>query len=88
MSNNSMNDYAMYIVVNNDLNMSKGKIAAQVGHVTEKIAERVMRTLYEDANVLQNIQVTYIKYTNSGRRKIILSGNQQQLEKIKDETDA
>jgi peptidyl-tRNA hydrolase len=37
----------MFILVNTDLKMEKGKIAAQVGHVVGIITEHIIRTAYE-----------------------------------------
>lgn len=37
----------MYIFVNSDLNMRKGKTAAQVGHVVQKVTAEVVRMVYE-----------------------------------------
>ena len=53
-------EYATYIIVNNDLNMSKGKIASQVGHLTETIAERIMRIMYESEKSKEFV----LDYTN------------------------
>jgi peptidyl-tRNA hydrolase len=39
---------AMYIFVNTDLGMNKGRAAAQVGHIVQKITEEVVRSGYED----------------------------------------
>ena len=38
-------DYVMYIFVNDDLKMSKGKIASQVGHVVQKIIEDIYENI-------------------------------------------
>ncbi len=36
-------EFVMYIFVNNDLNMGKGKIAAQVGHIVEIMIEELVK---------------------------------------------
>jgi len=61
----------MYIIVNNDLGMSKGKIASQVGHVVEKITQLVLLS--------QISYQTYKDYCNSGHKKIILKGDEKTL---------
>ena len=53
-------DYVMYIFVNNDLQMSKGKIASQVGHVVQKIIEDI----YENKTINQTINKTINKTIN------------------------
>lgn len=42
-----MEDPTMYIFINNDLKMGKGKIAAQVGHIVQAIVEEIIRDSYE-----------------------------------------
>ena len=37
-------EYVMYILINNDLSMGKGKIAAQVGHACVLGAENVRKS--------------------------------------------
>jgi len=66
----------MYLIVNNDLKMEKGKIASQVGHAVEEIIERIL---------LQKVKEKYIKnyhiWKEKGRAKIILKGNKEVIEK-------
>lgn len=80
-------EYTTYIIVNDDLNMSKGKIASQVGHLTETIAERIMRTMYESEKSKEFV-MDYMKYAKTGRKKIILKGTQKDLEELSKEKDA
>ena len=40
-------EYVLYIFVNQDLDMSKGLIAAQVAHITQIIVEDLIRKSYE-----------------------------------------
>jgi len=47
MSNNTDKKIVMYIFVNSDLNMTKGKTCSQVAHITQLIVEEVMRQGYE-----------------------------------------
>ena len=80
-------DYVMYIIVNNDLGMGKGKIAAQVGHVVEKIIESIFNTPYINQNN-QIIIDNYKEYTKTGTKKIVLKGSQKDIEELCNERDA
>lgn len=42
-----MNDPIMYIFINNDLKMSKGRIAARVGHMGHSLVKEIMTDIYE-----------------------------------------
>ena len=80
-------EYAMYVLVNSDLHMSAGKIASQVAHVAEKIAEKTTIALYEDETTAF-VQKAYMIYTKNGRKKVILNGTQKDLESFMNDTDA
>jgi peptidyl-tRNA hydrolase len=80
-------DYTMYIIVNNDLNMGKGKLCSQVGHAVEMVTQRIMQNFYETNKTKEQI-AKYIKYSNSGRKKIVLKASQQDLEIYAKESDA
>jgi peptidyl-tRNA hydrolase, PTH2 family len=74
-----MDDYIMYILVNDDLKMSKGKIGAQIGHVVEMITNKIYKTNYlQDYD--KNYKKKYQKYLNSGSKKIILKSTQKEME--------
>jgi len=66
-----------YFIVNQELNMSKGKIAAQVAHVATIIA---FENLYNCKNVNEHIK--FMKWYNSDQKKIVLRGKQKDLEKL------
>lgn len=70
--------HAVYIIVNDDLKMSVGKIASQVGHLTEKMAETIMTSLYESTNT-GDLEVTYLKYVEEGRKKVVLKGHYKDM---------
>ena len=70
----SEEDYIMYILVNNDLGMGKGKIGAQIGHAVEMITNAVHKM--NDHKYLE----IYHKYLYSGSKKIVLKGSQKDLE--------
>ena len=67
--------------------MSKGKTVAQVGHLIELLSEKIMQNLYEiEGN--QQFFFEYKKYTQTGRKKVVLKGTQQELETLMKENDA
>lgn len=78
--------YAMYLFVNKDLNMSPGKIGAQVGHVTEMIAEEMMKSMYEDINDT-NTAIWWKEYTSRGRKKVVCSATLKELDELTREVD-
>jgi PTH2 family peptidyl-tRNA hydrolase len=67
----------MYLVVNNDLNMTKGKTAAQVGHAVQGIVEEIIRKGYETSPVPE-CYYRYMKWKKHAA-KIVLKGTQEQL---------
>lgn len=67
-------EYTMYIVVNNDLKMGKGKIAAQVGHGVScvvRLLERCSKT-----------PIYYREWIRYFEPKIVLKATQDQMRKI------
>lgn len=61
----------MYILVNNDLKISKGKIAYQVGHVVQQIIEAILvdhftKKLHQQSHEFQN----YCDWSRGGCSKI------------------
>ena len=64
---NTEKDYVMYIVVNDDLKMGKGKIASQVGHCVQYIVEEIIISYYVNKKLL---------YINSGN---IVNLNEKKL---------
>ena len=66
-----------YYIVNQDLNMSKGKISAQVAHVATIIA---FENLYNCKNA--NKHVKFMEWYKNDQKKIILRGKQKDLEKL------
>lgn len=69
----------LYVVINNDLNMGKGKIASQVGHVIESIIEELVRTEILSSNLKKTIVNDYNIWKYNGRTKIILKGTTEEL---------
>jgi len=69
----------MYILVNNDLKMSTGKIASQVGHVVEKITNDILNKMFEETTPYL---VKYQKYLSQGHKKIILKASEKQMKQF------
>lgn len=72
------NEFTMYVFVNNDLEMGKGKIAAQVGHVVGEITEKIVRSGYETSPT-PDTYLRYMKWKNSGHKKIVLKATEKDL---------
>lgn len=74
-----MDDYRMYILVNEDIKISKGKLAGQVGHA-------VMSYIYHNAiKPLQDgKQVESLDEYMKEQKKIILKCPQWRLEELED----
>jgi len=62
----------IYIVINNSLNMSKGKAVTQACHGMTKM------TVYMN----KNNSIFWEKYTKSGEKKIVLKATNEQFEKL------
>jgi len=81
-----LNSYAMYIFVNTDLKMDKGKIAGQVGHVVQTIIEKILMDLVSMENpddTTKEIIDSYIKWKANGlSAKVVLKATQDQLEQL------
>lgn len=73
--------HVMYILVNTDLKMDKGKIAGQVGHVVGIITEEIIRNVYENPSV--ETLDDYQHYTNWIRKdmytKVVLKASEADL---------
>ncbi len=77
------NSVVMYLVVNKSLNLTAGKISAQVGHLVELISQTSFQleveendnfATYSDEELttVQNKIGTYQKYKTTGTTKIVL----------------
>lgn len=71
----------MYIVVNNDLNMGKGKIAAQVGHLVQDIIEDIMIKKYESKRT-PTVCLNYDLWKREGCTKIVVKANKEQIKEL------
>ena len=70
----------MYILINTDLEMDKGKIASQTAHVAQVITEEIIRSVYETRPV-PDYYFRYYKWKNGGPigTKIVLKATESQL---------
>jgi PTH2 family peptidyl-tRNA hydrolase len=73
-------EYAMYIFINSDLKMEKGKTASQVGHVVQFLTEEIIRMGYETSGGPPDAYLRYMRWRASGCAKIVLKATQEQLE--------
>lgn len=67
----------MYMIINGDLNMSTGKIAAQIGHAAHNIIEKYYNKTYSQ-QILDNYEMWY----QNNQRIVILSGKEKKLLQI------
>jgi PTH2 family peptidyl-tRNA hydrolase len=72
-----MSEYTMYIIINNDINMTKGKIASQVGHAVQDIIENLLDSYYVSKKCTEKYN-NYKKW-KTGCKKIILKANHNDL---------
>ena len=78
-------NYVMYLVVNDDLKMGKGKIASQVGHCVHFMVENIIRSHYESKK--SNSYDRYMKWKN-GSTKIVLKASKDELIKLSGEKES
>ena len=82
----------MYIVVNKDLNMSPGKLAAQVGHGVERVCG-YYKYIWDICNSLENEDTSknyyefinnFVEWRNEGQStKIVLGADTKTFNKLK-----
>ena len=84
----------MYLVVNADLGMGKGKIAAQVGHVVQLLTEKMLTEEMPSEKMLGEMSsssgwlLVYDEWKRHGIKKIVLKATEKQLlELIADHPD-
>ena len=76
----------MYIFVNSDLQMTKGKTCSQVAHVTQQITEEIVRIGYE-IYPTPGAYFTYMKW-KFNCVKIILKATEKELTELLKRQDA
>ena len=72
----------MYVLVNDDLKMGKGKIAGQVAHVVGLITEEIIRKSYETVKGVPDCYARYMVWKATGHAKVILKASQEQIEQL------
>ena len=82
------NPLYMYILVNDDLKMGKGKIAGQVGHVVGLITEEIIRKSYERSKGIPDCYQRYMIWKATGHTKVILKATQEQIIKLIEEPES
>lgn len=74
--NSDTNELIQYYIINQDLNMSPGKIAVQVAHVATNIAiDIITNNSFEEENKFWNWHM-------NGQKKIVLKVHQKKLEEL------
>lgn len=71
-------DLVQYFVVNRDLNMSTGKIAAQVAHAATLSTVEMM----SNNSPFLSRQSDFVEWVQTGMKKVVLKGKQADLEKL------
>jgi PTH2 family peptidyl-tRNA hydrolase len=75
-----VNSLYMYILVNNDVKMGKGKIAGQVGHVVGLITEEIVQNYYvERTDSTIEAYNRYLSWKKKGHAKIILKATEEEI---------
>ena len=78
----------MYLIINNDLNMGKGKIAAQVAHVIESIIEELVKAELRSSTKKKSFLEDYNLWKISGRAKIVLKATEEEIRQLSRLDDA
>jgi PTH2 family peptidyl-tRNA hydrolase len=73
----------MYIIVNSELGMGKGKIASQVGHAVQQLVEELVRSEYVyNPKITRADQENYRKWKDGGTAKIVLKASEEHLRRL------
>lgn len=75
------NEIAMYIVLNNDLGMGKGKLVSQGAHAVSH-ATRILEQMCYEQTKINSTCIKYKKWIKEGEAKIVLKGTTLQLEQL------
>lgn len=77
----SKDQIVMYIIINNDLNMAKGKIASQTAHISGIIADEILRSALSNPTKEQlDDYKLYDKWMKDDMyKKIVLKASEKQL---------
>jgi len=98
MDDQSNNDpIVLYIVVRSELNMSAGKIGAQIGHVMQYLFMRYFKAIvfdsskkYHDLHLISEAEIAHAKIltqwaSNSASTKIVLGADNKEWASLKEE---
>lgn len=77
-----MKDYRMYILVNEDIKISKGKLAGQVGHAVASYIYNFMNLEVGIVDLEYFMRDQIKEYMNGEQKKIILKCPQEKLEDL------
>ena len=76
-------ELVMYILVNNDLSMGKGKIAGQVGHAVGHIVEEILEGFYNSKSKKATDAYNRFKiWNNNGSKKIVLKVSEEYIQSL------
>lgn len=76
-------ELTMYIFVNSSLKMSKGKTAAQVGHLTQLITQEIVtKSFTYRGNHPPDEVIRFNKWSKEGAKKIVLKADAEQMQEI------
>lgn len=75
--------YKQVFIINQDLNMSKGKIAVQVAHGEVYYIEEVLETIFENETLTKYDNYVKWRYDeNELMKKVVLKGNEKEMNSI------
>lgn len=80
-------EYVMYIVVREDLGMSVGKVAAQVGHAVQKVMEDEREDVPLQDLTASSRHFRIREWRKGSSTKIIKGADAKEFEKVKDLQD-
>lgn len=72
--------FVMYLFVNGDLQMKKGKTASQTGHVVNLITEKIMTDMYEMSPSPKHV-LSYLKWKKTPTM-IVLKASEKELREM------
>lgn len=81
METNENNDLVMYIVLNSDLNMTKGKMVSQGSHAACDVVSYLEKLCINETKKT-DICTRYKTWTKNGRTKIVLKATEREMEEL------
>lgn len=74
-------ELAMYIIVNNDLGMGKGKLVSQGSHAACEVVVQLEQMCFQQTKISDQC-MRYKKWSRNGKAKIVLKGTQTDIESL------